>query len=139
MVWHPTKYAELLADKMEKHGAKAWLVNTGWSGGAYGVGSRFKLRYTRAIIDAIHSGELAKAPTITDPIFGIDVPTVCSGVPSELLIPRATWADVNAYDAMAERLAQLFQENFKTYADKASDELLAAGPRIFPSRTALSA
>ena len=92
LVWHPTKYAELLAEKLRKHGAQTWLVNTGWSGGAYGVGSRIKLRYTRAIIDAIHNGTLLAAPTVEDPIFGFAVPTACAEVPSEILVPRNTWA-----------------------------------------------
>lgn len=130
MVWHPTKYAELLSDKMQKHGANAWLVNTGWSGGSYGVGSRFKLRYTRAIIDAIHSGELANAPTVTDPVFQVQVPTACKGVPSELLIPRGTWANPEQYDRVANKLATLFSNNFKGYADQASEALLAASPRV---------
>ncbi len=130
IVWHPTKYAELLAAKLAKHDAPCWLVNTGWSGGGYGVGSRMKLKYTRAIVDAIHSGELAKWPTVTDPIFGLEVPTQCSGVPSEILQPKNTWADKAAYDAAAKKLAALFTENFKKYSDQASEEVRAAGPRL---------
>ncbi|MCG8585462.1 MAG: phosphoenolpyruvate carboxykinase (ATP), partial [Pirellulales bacterium] len=87
LVWHPAKYAHMLAEKMRKHKAQAWLVNTGWSGGAYGVGQRISLKYTRAIIDAIHSGELADAPTATDPIFGLEVPTQCPHVPRKILVP----------------------------------------------------
>jgi len=128
MVWHPTKYAELLASKMEANGSRAWLVNTGWSGGAYGDGARIKLRYTRAIIDAIHSGALANAPMRHDSTFKFQVPTECPGVPAELLNPRGTWSDPSAYDAAAEKLAVLFSENFKTYADKASAALLDAAP-----------
>ncbi len=130
IVWHPTKYAELLAHKLEKHGAQCWLVNTGWSGGAYGVGSRMKLKYTRAIVDAIHSGELAKAETAEDPIFGLAVPKTCSNVPAEMLQPRNTWADKVAYDAMAKKLAALFTDNFKKYADQASEAVRRAGPRL---------
>ena len=91
LVWHPMKYAQMLADKMQQHQASAWLINTGWTGGAYGSGSRIRLAYTRAIIDAIHSGQLAKAPTTTEPVFGLAVPTAVPGVPSEILIPADTW------------------------------------------------
>jgi phosphoenolpyruvate carboxykinase (ATP) len=129
LVWHPAKYAELLAQKIEKHGANVWLVNTGWSGGPFGVGSRMKLSYTRAIIDAIHSGELAEAPTRVDSTFGVAVPTVCAGVPDTLLDPRTTWSDPSAYDAKASHLANLFVENFAQYAEGASAEVLAAGPK----------
>ncbi len=129
MVWHPAKYAELLAQKIEKHGAKVWLVNTGWTGGAYGTGSRFKLKYTRAIVDAIHSGKLAEAPTKTDALFGLEIPTECEGVPSELLMPRDTWSDGGKYDETARKLAYLFKSNFTAYEDGASDEVRAAGPQ----------
>jgi phosphoenolpyruvate carboxykinase (ATP) len=130
IVWHPTKYAELLAQKLEKHGAQCWLVNTGWSGGPYGVGARMKLKFTRAIIDAIHGGELAKAPTVDDPTFGLAVPTACPNVPSEMLLPRNTWADKAGYDAMAKKLAALFNDNFKKFADQASEEVRRAGPQL---------
>jgi phosphoenolpyruvate carboxykinase (ATP) len=130
MVWHPTKYAELLAHKLDKTGAKAWLVNTGWSGGGHGVGKRMSLKYTRAILDAIHDGALAKAPTVEDPVFGLHVPTTCPHVPAEILIPRNTWEDKAAYDAKAKHLAALFVKNFQKYADKASERIRAAAPRI---------
>jgi len=129
LVWHPTKYAQMLAEMIRKHQAEAWLVNTGWSGGSYGTGLRMKLEYTRAIIDAIHSGELAKAPTVEDPWFGVSVPTKCTGVPDEVLMPRTVWADKGAYDKTAAHLAELFRKNFTKYADLATPELLAAGPR----------
>jgi phosphoenolpyruvate carboxykinase (ATP) len=129
LVWHPTKYAQMLAENMRKHQAEAWLVNTGWSGGSYGTGLRMKLEYTRAIIDAIHSGELAQAPTVEDPWFGVSVPTKCTGVPDDVLTPRKVWADQEAYDKTAAHLAELFRKNFKKYADLATPELLAAGPR----------
>jgi hypothetical protein len=87
MVWHPTKYAELLADKIAKNGSQAWLVNTGWSGGGHGTGKRMSLKYTRAILDAIHDGSLAKAKTVVDPVFGLHVPTACATCPAEILIP----------------------------------------------------
>ncbi len=129
MVWHPSKYAELLAEKMDKHGASAWLVNTGWTGGAYGTGSRIKLKYTRAIIDAIHSGALDNVETVTDPIFGFAVPTSCPDVPSELLIPKNTWAYPAAYDAQANKLAKLFKQNFEAFSADSSPAISAAGPK----------
>ncbi len=128
LVWHPSKYAELLAAKMKEHRARVWLVNTGWSGGAHGTGKRISLKNTRAIVDAIHSGSLAKAKTQRDPVFGFEVVTECPGVPSEILIPRNAWADKAAYDATARKLAGLFKENFKKYEAGASEEVKAAGP-----------
>jgi phosphoenolpyruvate carboxykinase (ATP) len=130
LVWHPSKYAQLLAEKMKKHGARVWLVNTGWSGGAYGTGKRIKLAHTRAIIDAIHSGALAEPKVQRDPTFGFDVVTACPGVPDEILIPRAAWADGKAYDTAAIKLAELFRNNFKTYEAGAGAEVKAAGPVI---------
>jgi phosphoenolpyruvate carboxykinase (ATP) len=130
MVWHPAKYAELLAERIRSSGAKAWLVNTGWSGGAHGVGKRMSLRYTRAIIDAIHDGSLASAPKVKDPIFGLAVPTRCANVPDDVLIPKNTWVDKAAYENTARKLAMLFHENFKKYADHASEAIRAAGPQV---------
>jgi phosphoenolpyruvate carboxykinase (ATP) len=130
LVWHPTKYAELLAEKLRTHRAQAWLVNTGWTGGSYGVGRRMSLRHTRAIIDAIHDGSLARAKTVEDPVFGLQVPVECAGVPSEILEPRNTWADKAAYDATAKKLAHFFVQNFKKYEGQASDEVRSAGPRL---------
>ncbi|NNF03185.1 MAG: phosphoenolpyruvate carboxykinase (ATP) [Rhodothermales bacterium] len=127
---HPMRYAEMLAEKMRTHGAKAWLINTGLTGGPYGTGSRMKLSYTRAIIDAIHDGSLAGEDTTTDPVFGVAVPTACAGVPSEVLVPRATWDDVQAYDRTAKKLAGLFRDNFAQYGDKASQEVKDAGPQL---------
>eukprot|EP01027_Heterolobosea_sp_BB2_P026996 GEZU01042148.1.p1 GENE.GEZU01042148.1~~GEZU01042148.1.p1 ORF type:complete len:587 (+),score=241.51 GEZU01042148.1:203-1963(+) len=128
IVWHPTKYAELLAEKLKKHKANAWLVNTGWTGGAYGVGKRMSIKHTRAIIDAIHSGELEKAPTTVMPIFGLHVPTQCSGVPQETLTPWTAWSDKKKYDETLNKLAALFIQNFQTYKDKASPEVIRGGP-----------
>ena len=128
MVWHPVRYAELLAAKMKGQGVNAWLVNTGWSGGAYGTGTRMKLSYTRAIIDAIHAGALADAPTVTDPVFGFEVVTACPNVPDEILLPRSSWPDPAAFDAAASRLAGLFRENFKNYAADAGGGLRGGGP-----------
>jgi phosphoenolpyruvate carboxykinase (ATP) len=128
LVWHPSKYAELLAAKMREHGSRVWLVNTGWSGGAYGAGKRMKLADTRTILDAVHSGALTGAKTVRDPVFGFDVVTECPGVPREILLPRESWADAAAYDATAQKLAGLFTNNFATYEGGVSTEVKAAGP-----------
>jgi phosphoenolpyruvate carboxykinase (ATP) len=125
---HPTVYAELLGKKLAEGGADTWLVNTGWSGGAYGVGSRMNLAYTRAMVHAILDGTLASSPMVEDPFFGVSVPESCPGVPSEILQPRNTWEDKEGYDAQARKLAGMFAENFKKYADQASEEVKAAGP-----------
>jgi phosphoenolpyruvate carboxykinase (ATP) len=130
LVWHPGKYAELLAAKIKRHGANVWLVNTGWSGGPAGVGRRMQLGYTRAVIDAIHAGVLAGAPTQRDPTFGLDVITACPNVPPELLLPRDTWADKAAYDATARKLAGLFRQNFKQFEAGVGREVGAAGPGV---------
>jgi phosphoenolpyruvate carboxykinase (ATP) len=128
LVWHPNKYAELLAARMRQHQARVWLVNTGWGGGGYGVGKRISLNHTRAIIDAIHSGALATARTERDPVFGFDVVAECPNVPRDILLPRSAWADSVAYDATARRLAGLFRENFTTYEAGVGAEIQAAGP-----------
>jgi phosphoenolpyruvate carboxykinase (ATP) len=130
LVMHPSRYAELLAQKMERHGARAWLVNTGFTGGAYGAGTRMSLKHTRAIIDAIHSGALDDAPTHADPVFGVGVPNAVPGVPHEVLIPRNTWADPAAFDRMAARLAGLFADNFEQFADGCTPEIIEAGPNL---------
>ena len=129
LVWHPGKYAQMLSEKIRQHGARVWLVNTGWTGGGYGVGSRIKLDLTRTIINAIYSGELAGAPTMTDERFGLEMVTECAGVPIELLQPRKTWLDKKAYDAAAANLAKLFVANFEQYADGVTAEVRAAGPK----------
>lgn len=128
LVWHPSRYADLLAERLCKHRAQAWLVNTGWTGGGYGVGRRIKLPYTRAMVDAIYSGTLNEAPTRTDPTFGLHVLTVCPGVPEELLLPRNTWAHPEEYDQAAGKLAGLFAQNFQQYAEGVSAAVRAAGP-----------
>jgi phosphoenolpyruvate carboxykinase (ATP) len=127
---HPLVYAELLAEKIRTYDANVWLVNTGWSGGAYGTGSRIKLPLTRAIIDAIHDGALEGVSYVEDPTFGFRVPTSCPGVPSGILVPRDTWADGTAYDAQASKLARLFREHFAPYEERASDAIRSAAPRI---------
>ena len=120
----PSVYAAMLADKVEKSGAKVYLVNTGWNG----TGERTKLSYTRAMVTAALNGSLEKAEFVTDPYFGVAVPTSCEGVPSDLLIPANTWADKAAYEAKAHELAKSFVENFKKYTHM-SDEVVAAGPK----------
>lgn len=129
MMWHPNRYAELLAQKLKKHNASAWLVNTGWTGGKFGVGSRIKLKYTRAIIDAIHNGDFEKVDTVTDPSFGFQIPTSCPGVPSELLLPKNTWANKEEFEAVKGKLIQLFQQNFKKFEAGVNAEILEAGPK----------
>jgi phosphoenolpyruvate carboxykinase (ATP) len=123
----PTRYADLLRERMEKHQAAVWLVNTGWSGGSYGVGRRMPLGVTRALLRAALAGHLQTVPTTPDPVFGIAVPTACPGVPAELLRPRDTWPDKAAYDAKAKQLAGLFRENFKKF--EAAEAVRAAGPK----------
>ena len=130
LVLHPARYAELLAEKMRSHSANAWLVNTGWSGGAYGVGKRMSLKYTRAIIDAIHDGSLQNVATTTDPVFGLEIPTTCPNVPDEILVPKSTWSDEAAFEKTASKLAGLFVENFKKYESDASEAIRAAGPKV---------
>ena len=128
LVWHPAKYATMLAEKLTEHSATAWLLNTGWLGGA--GGQRCPLKYSRAIVDAIHSGELAKAPTKVDAHFGLHYPTECAGVPSELLDPASSWADKEGFAATSRELAALFHKNFaeKKYADAVEPAVVAAGP-----------
>ena len=127
---HPATYAQMLGNKLKNSNISVWLINTGWSGGAYGVGSRMKLRYTRAMITAALNNQLTHVHYEVDPIFGFNMPTSCPNVPTEILNPRNTWADKNAYDKQAEKLAGLFTHNFKQFADKASHEILSAAPKI---------
>ncbi len=129
MVWHPSKYAELLAKRIQEQGSKVWLINTGWTGGPYGEGSRFSLKYTRAIVDAINSGKLNDSPMVSDPIFGFEIPKQCPGIPAEVLEPRNTWKDKAAYDQKARQLAELFKANFKKFEVGSSPEIIAAGPK----------
>ena len=112
---HPGVYAEMLGERIAKHGAKVWLVNTGWTGGAYGTGSRMKLAYTRAMLRAALSGALDRAKFTRDPIFGIEVPNQVPEVPDVVLSPRNTWSDPKAYDTQARKLATMFRENFEQY------------------------
>ena len=128
---HPTKYAELLGKKLnENKNINVWLVNTGWTGGAFGTGSRIKLSYTRALITAALNGELEKVKFEKLPVFNLNMPTVCPNVPSEILNPRNTWKDKDAYDSKANELAKSFVKNFEQYASAANDEILSAAPKI---------
>jgi phosphoenolpyruvate carboxykinase (ATP) len=129
MVLHPGVYADLLGKKMAQHDAACWLVNTGWSGGPYGVGSRMKISHTRAMIRAILNGALANVPTNPDPIFGVQAPVSCPDVPAEVLQPRNTWADKEKYDLQAKDLARRFNENFKKYESGVSESVRVVGPK----------
>lgn len=129
MPLHPGKYAEMLGEKMEENKVNVWLVNTGWTGGPKGVGSRMKLAYTRAMITAALNGELDAVETNADPVFGMAIPKEVPGVPTEILTPKNTWADKAAYDEKAKYLAGLFVANFQKYAAGVSEEILAAAPK----------
>jgi phosphoenolpyruvate carboxykinase (ATP) len=129
MMWHPNKYAELLAEKMKQHKVTAWLINTGWTGGGHGVGSRIKLKYTRAMVDAIHSGDFEGVPYSRDADFGFDIPQSCPGVPPEVLNPKTTWDDKNRYDATKAKLIGLFAENFKKFEAGVNPDIVNAGPK----------
>jgi phosphoenolpyruvate carboxykinase (ATP) len=130
LVLHPSVYSKMLGEKMRENGTAAWLVNTGWTGGAYGVGSRMEIAYTRAMVDAALTGELAKVETVEHSVFGVHMPVECPGVPAEVLNPRDSWADQAAYDAQALDLAQRFAKNFTQFADDVSSEVVAAGPKV---------
>jgi phosphoenolpyruvate carboxykinase (ATP) len=112
----PMRYANLLREKIAKHGAHVWLVNTGWTAGPYGVGHRMKLAHTRSMIESAFSGALDSVHFVPDPVFGLEVPTSCPNVPSEVLQPRHTWADKDAYDAQAKKLHAMFEENYKKFS-----------------------
>jgi len=129
---HPTKYAEMLGEQMERHGVNIWLINTGWSGGAYGTGSRIKLPYTRAMVSAVLQGTLSgdEVTFSDDNRFGLAIPNAVPGVPANILNPRNTWTDKEAYDEKADYLAELFSNNFEKYAAEASDEIRQSGPRV---------
>jgi phosphoenolpyruvate carboxykinase (ATP) len=128
LVWHPTKYAKMLGKLLNEHKSHVWLINTGWSGGAYGTGKRIKLAYTRAIARAALAGELDDVKTDIDPIFGLAVPAEIKGVPNKVLNPRSTWPDPAAYDAQARKLAAMFRENFETFGSVES-AVKNAGPK----------
>jgi phosphoenolpyruvate carboxykinase (ATP) len=124
----PTTYARLLGEKLAQHRAQVWLVNTGWTGGPFGVGERIPLPYTRAIVHAAIRGDLDKTPTRTEPYFGLEVPVACPGVPEGLLDPRSTWPEAETYDGRARSLAAQFRDNFTQFARLVSEEIAAGGP-----------
>ncbi len=130
MPLHPTKYAEMLSSKMKDAGVNVWLINTGWTGGPYGVGSRMKLKYTRAMITAALDGELKDVTFEKHPIFGLQVPQSCPNVPNEVLNPRETWNNKKAYDIQAKELAVSFKENFAKFEEYANAEILAGAPIV---------
>ncbi len=131
MPLHPSVYAELLGKKIAEHDVNVWLVNTGWTAGPYGVGHRMPIQDTRALVNAALDGELDDIETVEDEIFGLHIPVRCPGVDSSVMIPKNTWADGAAYDETARKLASMFNENFKTFADGTPDEIIEkGGPRI---------
>ena len=130
MPLHPTVYAEMLSKKMQDAGVNVWLVNTGWSGGPYGIGSRIKLKYTRAMITAILEGELDNVKFEQHPIFGLFMPESCPNVPSEMLDPMNTWDKKGGYVSKAIQLAHSFHLNFEKFASEASEQIMEGGPLI---------
>ena len=130
MLRRPWEYGELLANLMREHKTNCWLVNTGWSGGPYGVGKRMKIAHTRAMVHGALDGHLEKANFSPDPVFGVLVPDACPGVPSEVLQPRATWADKTAYDVTAAKLSAMFEVNFKQYEEHVSDGVKKVAIRV---------
>jgi phosphoenolpyruvate carboxykinase (ATP) len=124
----PGEYANLLRERIEKYRVRCYLINTGWSGGPYGVGARISINYTRSMVHAVISGEIEKVEMVTDPIFGLQTPTACPDVPGTILQPRNTWADKEAYDRTAKDLAARFTENFKQFT-LIGDDVRCAGPR----------
>jgi phosphoenolpyruvate carboxykinase (ATP) len=129
MPLHPTVYADLFGKRLAQHGSNCWLINTGWTGGPYGVGERIKIAYSRAVIRAALSGALEGVAHKTDPVFGFEVPQQCPEVPEDVLQPRKTWKDPQAYDETARKLAGLFNDNFKEFVDRAPSEVREAGPK----------
>ena len=127
---HPTKYAEMLGEKITSSHVNVWLINTGWTGGSYGVGKRMSLKYTRAMITAALQGELDDVEYYTQKVFGLHLPTTCPNVPHEILNPKNTWVDKDAYDETAEKLAKKFVANFEQYISSANQEIMDAAPKI---------
>ena len=128
MPLHPTVYAELLAEKIRNHNSNVWLVNTGWTGGPYGTGHRMKLAYTRKMLSEALAGNLDRIEYSEDPFFGLSMPSNVTGIPSDILNPRNTWRDKEAYDKKANELAKMFTENFNQFKKQAAKEILEAGP-----------
>jgi phosphoenolpyruvate carboxykinase (ATP) len=130
MPLHPSVYAKILGEKIEKHQVNTWLVNTGWTGGPYGTGERMAIKYTRALLHAALDGNLDQVPYEKDPVFGLSIPQQCEGVPAEILMPKNTWQDKKAYDEQALKLAVLFKNNFKEYESLVSEAVKEAGPKV---------
>jgi phosphoenolpyruvate carboxykinase (ATP) len=130
MVHHPSRYAELLKERIERHRVNCWLVNTGWVGGPYGVGKRISIKYTRALLHAALTGELTHVQYDKDPVFGFEVPQTCPGVPNDVLEPWSSWPNREEYDRKYRQLAQKFIENFKHFEDGTPQEVIDAGPRV---------
>jgi phosphoenolpyruvate carboxykinase (ATP) len=125
---HPGEYAHMLVERLERDDVPVWLVNTGWTGGPYGIGQRMNIAHTRSMVRAALDGSLADVPTRLDPNFGLAVPVSCPDVPASFLDPRSTWADGAAYDVAAATLAAMFRENFADYAEGVSAAIAVAGP-----------
>jgi phosphoenolpyruvate carboxykinase (ATP) len=129
IVFHPGVYAKFLGDKIARHDTHVWLVNTGWTGGPHGRGSRIKIAYTRAMVRAALAGQLDEVPYEIDAVLNLAIPTICAGVPPEVLKPRSTWSDPHEYDAQARRLATMFAANFKGFEEDVDPDVRGAGPR----------
>ena len=127
---HPSVYADLLRTKMKEHNTQAWLLNTGWSGGPYGVGARMSIKHTRRLLNAILDGTLSRGDFTVDERFGVEVPLACPGVPDNVLQPRQTWTDKDAYDSTANKLAALFVDNFRQFEAGCDPAVVASGPRL---------
>ena len=130
MPLHPTKYAEMLGEKINKNGVNVWLINTGWSGGGYGEGSRIKLKYTRNMICAALNNNLNDIEFQSKNIFGLNIPNSCPNVPSEILNPKNTWKNKELYDEKAKKLAYAFNKNFEKFREYSNNEILAAAPKV---------
>ena len=130
MPLHQSFYGKLLGEKIQQHNVRCWLINTGWSGGPYGVGQRMNIHYTRAMLNAAIHGELDDVPMEVDPVFQVSIPKYCPGVPDEVLQPASTWPDADAYQAKARKLAKMFQDNFRQFADETDEGIRNAGPVV---------
>lgn len=130
MTLHPTRYAELLKEKLKKHGSHVFLVNSGWSGGPYGEGERMSIKTSRTCIDAILDGSIHDAEFAVDPVFGFEVPKALPGIDSALLNPRSTWKDKTAYDQIERKLAQMYVDNFKKYEGTGQVDYTQFGPKL---------
>jgi phosphoenolpyruvate carboxykinase (ATP) len=136
MPLHPSVYGNLLRDLIDKYDCDCWLVNTGWTGGSFGLGKRISIRHTRALLNAALSGKLTNVPFRADPVFGFEVPTECEGIPSQILDPASTWPSRDEYDQKYQALAARFIENFKLMTEGCPEEIIQAGPKLAPRRCA---